>query len=130
MEKLKLCCTSRIILAFSALFFLTCCINPDYDLGNLVKHEVNILEDISLPIGDIDMLTLEQVLFKDGELPQSVRKNEAGDLYLDLFSETFQTSFNVPSSASSTSLSSGIRSISRNSSSSGCVSPWERPCAR
>lgn len=98
MEKLKLCCISRIVLVFSVLFFLTCCINPDYDLGNLVKHEVNILEDISLPIGDIDMLTLEQVLFKDGELPQSVRKNEAGDLYLDLFSETFTSSFYVPSS--------------------------------
>lgn len=98
MEKLKLCCSSRIIMIVSLLFFLTCCINPDYDMDKVVTDKATVFENISLPVGDVEKLTIEQVLFTDGEQSPLIKKNEAGDLYLDIFSENFKSSFNVPSS--------------------------------
>lgn len=98
MKKLKLCCPGHMLHVLGILFFITSCINPNYDMDKVVADEATVFENISLPVGDVEKLTLEQILFTNGEMPQSVSKNEDGDLYINLFSEKYSSSYDVPAS--------------------------------
>lgn len=97
MEKLKfgLLGHALAVLAFSV--FLSSCVNPEYDLENVEMDGATLLENISLPIGSVEKLTLEKVLFSNEEMPDVIRKDAEGNMYIDLYADTYETSFNVTS---------------------------------
>lgn len=97
MEKLKFCGLGHLICILAFLIFLSSCVNPEYDLENVEMDGATLLENISLPIGSVEKLTLEKVLFSNEEMPDVIRKDAEGNLYIDLYADTYETSFNVTS---------------------------------
>ena len=84
MEKLKfgLLGHALAVLAFSV--FLSSCVNPEYDLENVEMDGATLLENISLPIGSVEKLTLEKVLFSNEEMPDVIKHLERSEGQLNI----------------------------------------------
>ena len=98
MENINHVVLRLMLLSLSIFLYLTSCINPEYDMDKVLDNETTILENLYIPLGSVDKLTLEQILFTDAEMPQAINKNEDGDLYLNVFSDKFSSSYHVPTS--------------------------------
>lgn len=95
MEKLKICSLGYAMCVLTFSLFLSSCVNPEYDMEKVKMDEATFMENISMPVGDVEKLTIEKVLFSKSGMPDAVRKDENGDLHLDLFSDSYETSFSV-----------------------------------
>lgn len=98
MEKQKPSWIGYIVCILSLSCILHSCVNPDYDLENVVMEEATLFENISLPVGDVEKMTIEKVLFTNGEVPSTIRKDQNGDMHIDLFDDSIAKSFSIPAS--------------------------------
>ena len=98
MEKQKSSWIGYIVCILSLSCILHSCVNPDYDLENVVMEEATLFENISLPVGDVEKMTIEKVLFTNGEVPSTIRKDQNGDMHIDLFDDSITKSFSIPAS--------------------------------
>lgn len=76
------------------------CENQDYDLQNKeINTEVKVLENISMPVGDLNKITIKDILFNGSQEVPSLKEDASGDLSLELATGTIETSIDLPSFA-------------------------------
>ena len=76
------------------------CENQDYDLQNKeINTEVKVLENISMPVGDLNKITIKDILFNGSQEVPSLKEDASGDLSLELATGSIETSIDLPSFA-------------------------------
>ena len=79
------------------IFLFSSCVNEDYDLNKGIVAEGTLFENISAPIGNVEKITIENLLFS-GEGSSSVIKTDAdGNLYMDFAGGNASATVEVPS---------------------------------
>lgn len=83
--------------ALAVLAFLciqVSCINQDYDMKKVVSGESTLFENISLPVGNIEKISISEILsFEDAPY---LHKDSSGDYYLNILSDSQSSSFTIP----------------------------------
>ena len=83
--------------ALGFIFLFSSCVNEDYDLNKGIVAEGTLFENISAPIGNVEKITIENLLFS-GEGSSSVIKTDAdGNLYMDFAGGNASATVEVPS---------------------------------
>ena len=86
-----------MLAALGFIFLFSSCVNGDYDLDKGIVAEGTLLENISAPIGNVEKITIENLLFS-GEGSSSVIKTDAdGNLYMDFAGGDVSANVEVPS---------------------------------
>ena len=67
----------------AAAFVFSSCVDKDYDLNNGITSEGTLLENLAAPIGNIEKITLDKLLFSESGSDNGISYNQDGDLYLD-----------------------------------------------
>ena len=80
------------------LLFLMSCVNEEYDLSEGVQADGTFMENISVPIGSVQKITLDKILFENGETSNSaISYASNGDLHIEFFGQQEEFSYTVPS---------------------------------
>lgn len=86
------------LMMISVLAGSVSCENPDYDLQNKeINTEIKVLENISMPVGDLNKITIKDILFNDTQELSRIKEDASGDLSLELVTGTVETSIDLPS---------------------------------
>lgn len=72
-----------MLLSAAAAFVFSSCVDKDYDLNNGITSEGTLLENLAAPIGNIEKITLDKLLFSESGSDNGISYNQDGDLYLD-----------------------------------------------
>lgn len=80
----------------SSLLLASACVNTEYDLEKEIETEATLFENVALPVGNINKMTIGEILFTD-EATQMIRCIENGDYYLDFTAGSFETKVEIPS---------------------------------
>lgn len=76
------------------LLLLSC--NKDYDLGNGILSDATLFEKVSVPIGDVEKITLDKLLFSKEDSGSGIQYRDNGDLYMDIIGGTASAEIEVP----------------------------------
>lgn len=71
----------QIAACMSLLF--SSCINKDYDLSAGVVADATLFENIALPVGDVEKITIDKLLFSEEGSDSGIFSNDSGDLYIE-----------------------------------------------
>ena len=82
------------VLGFSFLF--SSCVNEDYDLNKGIVAEGTLFENISAPIGNVEKITIENLLFADESSSSAIQADADGNLYMDFAGGNASASVEVP----------------------------------
>lgn len=77
------------------LLVLSSCVNEEYDLSKDVDMEMTVLKNVSLPIGDVETITLNKLLTID-EDSEVIKVSETGDYSISFSGENISTEVEVP----------------------------------
>ena len=83
------------ILSLLSFVFLISCVNEEYDLDKELKTEATLFENITVPVGNIKKITIDDLLFTDDA--EIVGVTEDGDYFLDFISGSYESSVDIPS---------------------------------
>jgi len=72
-----------IIFLMIGMSVIVSCVNEEYDLNKEIDTEMNILKDISLPVGDVDKIYLSEILTLDESEETVISVDEASGDYRD-----------------------------------------------
>ena len=90
MENLKklsvLCAASAMTLG---------CVNTEYDLDKQIVTEATLFEKISVPVGSLGQITIDDILFADDN--EMIRTNADGDYFMDFTTGKFDSQVEIPS---------------------------------
>lgn len=92
----------RTLFSVSVLLAAISCVNEEYDLEKEINTDIQILENISMPVGDVAKITIDQILSENGELSSSVWKDDNSDMNINLYQDRLSSSFDVSNSFSLT----------------------------
>lgn len=92
----------RTLFSVSVLLTAISCVNEEYDLEKEINTDIQILENISMPVGDVAKITIDKILSENGELSSSVWKDDNGDMNINLYQDRIASSFDVSNSFSLT----------------------------
>lgn len=92
----------RTLISVSVLLAAISCVNEEYDLEKEINTDIQILENISMPVGDVAKITIDKILSENGELSSSVWKDDNGDMNINLYQDRIASSFDVSNSFSLT----------------------------
>ncbi len=92
----------RTLFSVSVLLAAISCVNEEYDLEKEINTDIQILENISMPVGDVAKITIDKILSENGELSSSVWKDDNGDMNINLYQDRIASSFDVSNSFSLT----------------------------
>lgn len=92
----------RTLFSVSVLLAAISCVNEEYDLEKEINTDIQILENISMPVGDVAKITIDKILSENGELSSSVWKDDNGDMNINLYQDRLSSSFDVSNSFSLT----------------------------
>lgn len=81
------------LLLFILMF--SSCVNKDFDLSNGIVADATLFENVSLPIGDVDKITLEKLLFAEEGSDAGIEADADGDLYIDFAGGSTVAEINV-----------------------------------
>ena len=70
----------RTLFSVSVLLAAISCVNEEYDLEKEINTDIQILENISMPVGDVAKITIDKILSENGELSSAVWKDDNGDI--------------------------------------------------
>lgn len=68
----------------AAAFLFSSCVDKDYDLNNGITSEATLMENLAAPIGNIEKITLDKLLFSEPGSDNGISYNEDGDIYMEL----------------------------------------------
>ena len=98
MRKTVLSAARYLMRCVSGLLFLMSCVNEEYDLSEGVQADGTFMENISVPIGSVQKITLDKILFENGEtLNSAISYASNGDLHIEFFGQQEEFSYTVPS---------------------------------
>ena len=83
MKKLNVVFKLSSVAAMGALFMFSSCINKEYDLNNGIVADATLFENIAAPIGNVEKITLDKLLFSEDGSDSGISYNDSGDLYID-----------------------------------------------
>ena len=83
MKKLNVVFKLSSLAAMGALFMFSSCINKEYDLNNGIVADATLFENIAAPIGNVEKITLDKLLFSEDGSDSGISYNDSGDLYID-----------------------------------------------
>lgn len=84
MKKLNLVFWLSSMAAVGAVFMFSSCINKDYDINNNgIVADATLFENIAAPIGNVEKITLDKLLFSEDGADSGISYNDSGDLYID-----------------------------------------------
>lgn len=92
----------RTLFSMSVLLAAISCVNEEYDLEKEINTDIQILENISMPVGDVAKITIDKILSVNGELSSAVWKDDNGDMNINLYQDRLSSSFDVSNSFSLT----------------------------
>lgn len=92
----------RTLFSVSVLLAAISCVNEEYDLEKEINTDIQILENISMPVGDVAKITIDQILSENGELSSAMWKDDNGDMNINLYQDRLSSSFDVSNSFSLT----------------------------
>lgn len=92
----------RTLISVSVLLAAISCVNEEYDLEKEINTDIQILENISMPVGDVAKITIDKILSENGELSSAVWKDDNGDMNINLYQDRLSSSFDVSNSFSLT----------------------------
>ena len=75
--KLPLTAVMGVALLFSS------CIDQDYDISNGIVADGTLFENAAAPIGNVDKITIDKLLFSENNSDSGISYNSDGDLYID-----------------------------------------------
>lgn len=80
----------------SSLLLASACVNSEYDLNKEIETEATLFENVALPVGNINKITIGEIIFTD-ESTQMIRCASNGDYYLDFTAGSFDTKVDISS---------------------------------
>lgn len=83
MKKLNVFFKLPSMAAMGVFFMFSSCINKDYDLNNGIVADATLFENIAAPIGNVEKITLDKLLFSEEGSDSGISYNDSGDLYID-----------------------------------------------
>lgn len=81
----------------AVLILFSSCVNEDYDLEKGIVAEGTLFENISAPIGNVEKITIENLLFADEGTSSAVQADADGNLYIDFAGGNASADVEVPS---------------------------------
>lgn len=86
-----------IIFLMIGMSVIVSCVNEEYDLNKEIDTEMNILKDISLPVGDVDKIYLSEILTLDESEETVISVDEAsGDYVFSFIGEDVEADIDIP----------------------------------
>lgn len=79
------------------LFFISSCVNPDYDLSKEIVTDATLFENISVPVGNLKKITIGDILFSGDTSVDGLKEDENGDYSLEFVSDELEMDISVPS---------------------------------
>lgn len=79
------------------LFFVSSCVNPDYDLSKEIVTDATLFENISVPVGNLKKITIGEILFSSDASIDALKEDENGDYSLEFVSDELEMEISVPS---------------------------------
>ena len=87
-------CIAALFLPISFLS-LNSCVNEEYDLSEDIDMEMTVLKNVSLPIGDVETITLNNLLTID-EDSEMINVSESGNYSLSFAGQAITTEVEIP----------------------------------
>lgn len=86
----------RILSGILAAVLLMSCVNPEYDLDQIIVDEVHVLDKVTFPIGGSKPIYLHEVM-GNLEFDKYLKARDNGDYYMDVMSGQLARSVEIPS---------------------------------
>ena len=68
-----------VLIILAGMSALSACVNEEYDLSKDIDTEITILQNVSMPVGSIEPVTIEKVLNLEQDENSVLRKDDDGD---------------------------------------------------
>lgn len=78
------------------LFFVSSCVNPDYDLSKEIVTDATLFEKISVPLGNLKKITIGEILFSGDSSVEGLKEDGNGDYSLEFVSDELEMEISVP----------------------------------
>lgn len=78
-----------------SLLTVVSCVNEKYDFGKDIDTEMTFLKNLAVPVGDVGMLTLDEILLSDEE-ESVISVDNDGNYYLSFDGERIDAQIDVP----------------------------------
>ena len=85
-----------LVAALSFIFLFSSCVNEDYDLNKGIVADGTLLENISAPIGNVEKITIDKLLFADENNSSLIKTDSDGNLYMDFAGGEASVDVEVP----------------------------------
>lgn len=72
---------------------ISSCVNEEYDLEKEMDNEITILKNLTVPVGDLGMMKLEELISLDDD--ELLRTTQDGDYYLHFAGDTYEETFSL-----------------------------------
>ena len=93
MSKINL--TLKVLLYSIPFLILSSCVNPDYDLTKDIVTDATFFENVSLPVGNVEKITIESLMLSDTE-GTGIECDANGDYHVEFTSGEIATEIEVP----------------------------------
>ena len=85
-----------MVAALGFIFLFSSCVNEDYDLNKGIVADGTLLENISAPIGNVEKITIDKLLFADEGNSSTIKADADGNLYMDFAGGEASVDVEVP----------------------------------
>lgn len=96
MKLTKLSAVIYAVLGIAAVSVASSCVNEEYDLGKDIDMNVNLLKGISLPVGNLERISLMDVLDMDESEGSIISADGNNDLFLSFSGDRISADIEMP----------------------------------
>ena len=86
-----------VLIILAGMSALSACVNEEYDLSKDIDTEITILQNVSMPVGSIEPVTIEKVLNLEQDENSVLRKDDDGDFIFTFTGSEISAEIEVPS---------------------------------
>lgn len=85
----------KVLLYTLPAMIIASCVNPDYDLSKGITTDATFFEKVTLPVGNVEKITIEELMFSESEAA-GLSCEANGDYHIEFTSGDFSTEISVP----------------------------------